>query len=80
VAKFIQCSQPVNTYFRERPNSPVNIDLVAEVQREQYKLYPDNEGRPAIRFSFPGNSYTHWVYADAASRDKEYENIITNVL
>jgi hypothetical protein len=80
MSRFIQCSQPINTYFREQPNSPVNIDLVAEVQQTQYKLYPDNEGQPAIKFNFASGTYTHWVYTDAASRDKEYQNIITNVL
>lgn len=78
MSKFIKCSCE-NTEYKgyKMHNSPVNIELVTQVQKIQEAYYPDNEGTPAIKFHGIDKK---WVYAknQGKQRDLDYENIVSN--
>jgi hypothetical protein len=78
MAKFISCSCENAEYkFNKMHNSPVNIDLVTQVQKIQEYYYPDNEGAPAIHFHGVDKK---WVYGrcQVKERDADYDRIVSN--
>lgn len=80
MAKFIQCSCAETEYKGNKMhNSPVNIELVTQVQKIQEAYYPDNEGTPAILFHGIDKK---WVYAknQDRQRDRDYERILSNAV
>ena len=78
MAKFIKCSCE-HTQYRssEILNSPVNIELVTQVEKTIVRYYPDNEGTPAIKFH---GIDKEWIYAkfQGKQRDLDYESIVSN--
>ncbi len=78
MSKFIKCSCE-NTEYKgyKMHNSPINIELVTQVEKTQHAYYPDNEGTPAIQFHGIDKK---WVYAknQTKQRDEDYERIISN--
>jgi hypothetical protein len=78
MAHFIKCSCE-NAMYRgyTQHNSPINLDLVTQVQKVQQAYYPDNEGTPAIHFHGIDKK---WVYATSQEkqRDEDYEKIVNN--
>lgn len=78
MAKFIKCSCENAEYKGYKMhNSPVNIELVTQVERIQEKYYPDNDGTPAIQFHGIDKK---WVYAknQTKQRDADYDKIVNN--
>lgn len=78
MAKFIKCSCE-NTEYKgyKMPNSPINIELVSQVEKIQEKYYPDNEGTAAILFHGIDKK---WVYSkqQTKQRDNDYDKIVNN--
>jgi len=78
MAKFIKCScENAEYHGYKQHNSPINIDLVTQIEKTTVSYYPDNEGTPAIKFH--GINIT-WIYAknETKQRDKDYEFLIKN--
>lgn len=78
MAKFIKCSCEEVKYFQKKiKNSPINIELVTEVESTREYWYPDNEGTPSIIFH---GINSKWIYAKGQEkqRDVDYEKIVTN--
>jgi hypothetical protein len=78
MAKFIKCSCEGAEYKGyAMPNSPVNIELVTQVEKIQECFYPDNAGLPAIQFHGIDKK---WVYEkrQKQQRDDDYERIVSN--
>ena len=79
MAKFIKCScEDAGYMYHKMHNSPVNVELVTQVQKIQEAYYPDKEGTPAIQFHGIDKK---WVYAknQLKQRDADYERIVSNV-
>lgn len=80
MANFIRCSCE-NTEYKSYKfkNSPINIELVMQVEKIVTNVYPDNEGTPAIAFHTNTELTKTWVYEknQLAQRDSDYERIIS---
>lgn len=73
---FITCSVESIDYRRGVvTNKPVNLSLCKSVEKVKYAWYPDNEGKPAIRFN---GCDVEWVYHYASERDADFQKIINN--
>lgn len=72
---FIECSVPSIAYLRGETvtNSPVNLDLCKQIRRTKLAWYPDNGGRPAIRFE---GCDAEWAYNTEAEREADFARII----
>jgi hypothetical protein len=78
MANFVKCSCENAEYkCYTMLNSPVNIDLVTQVERFMEKYYPDNEGTPAIHFHGIDKK---WIYGkwQVKQRDEDYDRIVNN--
>jgi hypothetical protein len=76
MATFVKCSCEQSEYKGyKHHNSPINIELVTQVEKMREAYYPDNEGTPAIKFH--GIEKT-WTYSKSQTkkRDEDYERII----
>ncbi len=76
MAKFIECSTKEIRYLRGEivKNHAVNIDRCKHVRKSRFKWYPDNNGKPSLVFK---GCDQEWVYDDEASRDTDYEKILS---
>lgn len=84
MAKFVRSSfEDVNWEGVKIKNSPVNIDLVLQVQKGTEKFYHYQNGAktPVIKFYFnPIETPIFWVYPldQESVRDDDFKNIINN--
>jgi len=56
-------------------NIPVNIELCTSIKKFQEAYYPDNFGKPAIKFN---GCEVRWVYLTEKERDADFERIANN--
>ena len=70
-------------------NPPINLDFVLTFDKSTYKIYPDNDGLPSIKFytvNYNGLSSSNvcicaeWVFEDEEKRNKEYLRLLTYIL
>jgi hypothetical protein len=66
------------TYLRgdEVKNKAVNLTLCIAIEKERFKWYPDNVGKPCIVFHFEQGSKESWVYDREEDRDRDFDRII----
>jgi hypothetical protein len=74
---FVESSIEGITYLRGEKvtNRPVNLSLCKSIEKSNYAWYPDNRGKPAIRFN---GCDVEWVYNQESMRDKDYNRIKNN--
>jgi len=75
MTRFIKC--PIeNIRYRQDTidNNPVNIELCKSILKSRLAYYPDNTGKPTIKFK---GCDTEWVFNNDESRNKEFEKILT---
>lgn len=72
---FTQCSVPSIRYLRGQAieNLPINLSLCTAIKKFNFAWYPDNVGRPAIRFL---GCDLEWVFDKDVDRDIEYDRIL----
>lgn len=77
MAYFIKSSIDGITYRRGEfvRNDPVNIDLCKSISKEKFAWYPDNTGKPSIKFH---GCKTEWVYDNKQDRDADFERVAAN--
>jgi hypothetical protein len=75
MANFLECSVPSIEYLRGEivKNDPVNLDRCKSIEKFQYRWYPDNTGKPAIKFK---GCDVEWVYKSESQRDEDWQRII----
>ena len=59
-----------NTDFQ---NWPINLSLCMHIQKDKYSIYPDNVGRPAIKFI---GCELSWIYNTEKDRDEDFDRIV----
>ena len=66
------------TYLRgdKVNNKAVNLSLCITVEKNRYKWYPDNTGKPCILFHFEQGGEEHWVYHQEKDRDQDFDRIL----
>lgn len=74
---FIESSTKHVTYLRGEKiiNNPVNISLCKSIKRSVFAWYPDNVGKPSIKFN---GCDVEWVYDHETQRDEDYVKIKNN--
>ncbi len=60
----------------ECENNPINMDLVTFFEKSSIKYYPDNDGKPSIKFYFAKDFYEEWIFKNKEDRDKYYDNLV----
>lgn len=75
---FITCATEKICYLRGEDviNNPVNISLCTSISKSKFAWYPDNDGRPAIKFH---SCNVEWVYDNEDERDEEFKKISENI-
>jgi hypothetical protein len=73
---FTRCSIASVIYSRNTTlyNNPVNLTNCFFFYKSKYAEYPDNRGKPTIRFVF-GVERTDWTFDTEEDRDKEFESL-----
>jgi len=71
---FVKCATPQIKYLRGETivNNPVNLALCTELAKTREAWYPDNKGKPAIKFM---GCNTEWVYDDERTRDADFDRL-----
>lgn len=80
-AVFMACSLESFNYLRGSLviNKPVNLSSVLYVEKSTFAWYPDNNGKPAIKFHFGQKEESlEWAYEDEKMRDSDFTKITTN--
>ena len=73
---FIKCSvERIDYRTKALENIPVNISICKSICKRKFAWYPDNTGKPSIRFNGCG---VEWVYNSEAERDLEFDKISNN--
>lgn len=74
-AHFIECSKPTFDYHDRRgmQNKPVNLALCKSIEAARFAWYPDNRGRPSIKFN---GCDVEWVFCSERERDAEMQRIV----
>lgn len=73
---FLKCSVESFEYRSSAvQNKPVNLDLCTSLSKSKFAWYPDNTGRPSIKFN---GCDTEWSYSSEEVRDAEFDLIATN--
>lgn len=72
---FTACPVPSIIYINGETvvNRPVNLAICTHMAKTNYAWYPDNEGKPAIKF-YP--SSVEWVFDKVTERDDCYNSLI----
>jgi hypothetical protein len=72
---FIECTVPSIIYLRGEVvvNDPVNLDLCKSLHKKNFAWYPDNKGKPAIKFE---GCDVEWVYESESQREEDWKRII----
>lgn len=70
---FIQCDTP-QIIYRHSPvqNNPVNLALCKSIEKGRLNWYPDNEGKPTIKFN---GCDMEWTFYTDEERDLEFDKI-----
>ena len=65
------------TYLRgtEVKNKAINLSLCIAVEKDKYRWYPDNSGKPCIFFHFEQGGKECWVYDREKDRDQDFDRI-----
>lgn len=70
----VACSIDNICYKREIiENKIVNLNLCKNISKSNYAWYPDNEGKPSIKFN---GCEVEWVYQNIKDRDSDYNKLI----
>lgn len=72
---FIECSTKEIRYLRGEivENHPVNMSLCKKLVPARFAWYPDNTGKPSLRFA---GTDVEWVYESKADRDADLKRIL----
>lgn len=76
--QFVLPSHESFTYLcgREVRNKAINLSLCIAIEKDRFKRYPDNKGKPCIYFYFEQGSKESWVYLFEDERDLDFDRII----
>ena len=76
---FVRCSLESFRYLRDETvnNNPVNLSLCTSIRKCTFAWYPDNKGKPSIKFD---GCNKEWAYQTEADRDADFERIAGNQL
>lgn len=64
-----------NKYGSQHKNHVINLANVNCMIKTRMHWYPDNEGVPSIKFSFP-NDVVEWIFDTDDLRDRAYDVLI----
>ena len=76
MANFIRPNVDSVTYLRGAviENHPVNIDRCKRISKARENWYPDNTGKPAIKFH---GCDCKWVFDTDEERDQQFDEIVS---